>query len=128
MAGAAGRRLSGETDLVTLIAAMRPVLHAARYRFETGHAAPPDAFAIIHEDEATTIIAPAPDGNWARISLSVHSSLSAVGLSAAIAKALADRGISANIVAGYYHDHIFVQWDKRHEAMSALHILSETKS
>ena len=128
MAGAAGRSLSGETDIGKLIAGMEPQLHPLRYRLDTGHAAPPNAFAIIHEDEATTIIAPAPDGDWARISLAVHSSLSAVGLSAAIASALADRGISANIVAGYHHDHIFVPWGRRYEAMETLKILSETPS
>ena len=126
MAGEAGRSLSGETDLAALIAGMEPQLHPLRYSFGTGPATPPDAFAIIHEDEATTIVAPAHDGEWARISLTVHSALSAVGLSAAIAAALAECGISANIIAGYHHDHIFVQWHRRHEAMTALHILSET--
>ena len=105
---------------------MRPVLHAQRYDFAVTDAAPADAFATIREDEGLTVIAPAESGDWARISLSVHSSLSAVGLSAAMAGALADRDISCNIVAGYHHDHLFVPWPRRHDAMAALTALSET--
>jgi hypothetical protein len=42
------------------------------------------------------------------ITLNVHSSLEAIGLTAAVAGRLALHGISANVVAAYYHDHIFV--------------------
>ena len=64
-------------------------------------------------------------GEWARISLTVHSDLAAVGLTAAIAAALTSRGISANVVAGFYHDHVFVPWDRRGDAMAALRELSD---
>jgi hypothetical protein len=105
---------------------MRPVLHDLSYRFEVMDVAlaeaPADAFATIREEEGLTVIVPG-DG-WARISLSVHSSLAAVGLSAAISGALAEAGISCNIVAGYHHDHLFVPWPRRHDAMAALTILS----
>ena len=57
---------------------------------------------------------------WARISLTVHSDLAAVGLTAAFATALGGEGISANVVAGYFHDHIFVQWTRRDDAVAAL--------
>jgi len=107
---------------------MRPNLDDQPYAFELlalDAPLPIGVFALIHEPEGTTLIAPSADGAWARISLSVHSSLSAVGLTAAIASALADRNLPANIVAGYHHDHIFVPWDRRHEAMRALTLLSE---
>jgi hypothetical protein len=54
------------------------------------------------------------------ITLKVHSSLEAVGLTAAVSSKLAERGISANVIAAYYHDHIFVQAEKADEALSAL--------
>ncbi|WBO21650.1 ACT domain-containing protein [Sphingomonas abietis] len=101
---------------------MRPVLHDSPYGFEVMDKAPANAFATIREDEGLTVIAPG-DG-WARISLAVHSSLAAVGLSAAISGTLAAAGISCNIVAGYHHDHLFVPWPRRHDAMTALATIS----
>jgi len=67
-----------------------------------------------------TLIRPEPTGEWARISLGVHSSLEAVGLTAILSARLAEAGISANIVAALHHDHIFVPWDRRDEALAAL--------
>jgi uncharacterized protein len=125
--GQAGESVTaGSDDLALLLREMRPVLHPHAYDFAVTDAAPADAFAIVREEEGVTVIAPAERGGWARISLSVHSSLSAVGLSAAMAQALADRDISCNIVAGYHHDHLFVPWPRRHDAMAALAALSET--
>jgi hypothetical protein len=54
------------------------------------------------------------------ITLKVHSSLEAVGLTAAVSSKLAEKGISANVIAAYYHDHIFVQAEKANVALSAL--------
>ena len=116
------------TDLGRLLAEMRPVLHEEPYGFEAldpDAPLPPEIFALIREDEGMTLIAPFPDGEWARISLSVQSSLSAVGLTAAVAGALAERGLPANVVAAYHHDHILVPWERRHEAIQALSHLSE---
>lgn len=114
------------SDLAFLLKEMRPVLHAQSYTFSVGGVVPDDAFATVRETEGLTVIAPAESGEWARISLSVHSSLSAVGLSAALSKALAQQDISCNIVAGYHHDHLFVPWQRRDEALAALIALSET--
>ena len=103
-------------------------MHEERYAFDlldVDAPLPTNVFALIHEGEGMTLVAPFPDGEWARISLGVLSSLSAVGLSAAITGALAADGMPANIVAGYYHDHIFVPWERRHDAIDALAKLSE---
>ena len=114
--------MSGERDLTRLLAALDPRLHPERYSFtETVDPTLKDGdFAIVREAEGLTLVRPEPSGDWARISLGVHSSLDAVGLTAALATRLADIGISANIVAAFYHDHIFVQWDRRDEAMACL--------
>jgi len=110
---------------------MRPELHDQRYGFELldpDAPLPADVFALIWEPEGMTLIAPFPDGEWARISLTIHSSLSAVGLTAAIARALSDKGLPANIVAAYHHDHILVPWERRNEALETLATLSEHKA
>ena len=60
------------------------------------------------------------EGIFKQITLTVHSSLEAVGLTAAVANKLSDKGISANVVAAYYHDHIFVQAEKAEDALLAL--------
>ena len=114
--------MEGERDLSRLLAALDPELHADRYRFS--EASSPTLgdgdFAIVREAEGLTLIRPNPSGEWARISLGVHSSLDAVGLTAALSSQLAEAGISANIVAALRHDHIFVQWDRRQEALAIL--------
>ena len=55
------------------------------------------------------------------ISLNLISSLTSVGLTALISKALADNEISANIYAGYYHDHIFVPLENARDALKILY-------
>ena len=116
--------MSGETDLGRLLAGLTPVLDATEYGFETVAEAPPlgDAFALIREAEGVTIIR--PGSGWAWITLGVHSSLAAIGLTARVARALAGQGISANIVAAFHHDHVFVPWDRREEALAVLLRLS----
>lgn len=131
-----GCEMTGERDLRVLIGSMEPVLHAAPYGFAVRpHPGEPPAgvFATVAEDEGLTLIArtdvlvaagAAPGPSFARITLTVHSALEAVGLTAALAQALADWGISGNVVAGFHHDHIFVQWDRRDDAMTALRQLA----
>lgn len=63
---------------------------------------------------------------FACLTLEVHSSLEAVGLTAAISTKLADHGISANVVAAYYHDHVFVPWSDRRKAETLLKEIAKT--
>lgn len=60
------------------------------------------------------------EGSYSQITLTVHSSLEAVGFTAAVASKLASKCIRANVIAAYYHDHIFVQTSKAEAAVSAL--------
>ncbi|MBU2955926.1 ACT domain-containing protein [Marinobacter sp. F3R08] len=55
-----------------------------------------------------------------RITLEGHSSLEALGLTSVVTSLLAEQGITTNVIAGFYHDHIFVPDDRIDEAMSAL--------
>ena len=60
------------------------------------------------------------DDTFKCISLNLISSLTTIGLTALISKVLADNEISANIYAGYYHDHIFVPLEKANDALKLL--------
>ena len=117
--------MAGERDLSRLLQGLRPRLYPERYAF-AATAEPtlrPNQFALVREDEGLTSIHPDPQGEWARISLEIHSSLDAVGLTGVMASRLADLGISVNIIAALRHDHLFVPWDRREEALECLRSL-----
>jgi uncharacterized protein len=118
-----------ETDLNMLLRTMEPVLFPEPYGFAVRDAVPPFLpFAMVAEEEGLTVVAPlallGAGEPWARISLTVQSDLAAVGLTAAFATALGREGISCNVIAGLHHDHLFVQWDRREDALAALRELS----
>ena len=54
------------------------------------------------------------------ITLSVNSNLEAVGFTAEISRRLAEAEIPANVIAGHYHDHVFVPTDQAEEALELL--------
>ena len=121
--------MSGVTDLGELLAAMRPVLTPGEWVFVTGAAPVDGAIATVVEDEGVTSVVDRATAEragvtgepvMARITLQVHSALEAVGLTAAVSTALAARGIPANVVAGFFHDHVFVPLDRATEAVAAL--------
>ncbi|WP_062294482.1 ACT domain-containing protein [Demequina phytophila] len=118
-------------DLAELLADLSVRLDPERYVWSSVAAVPDgwDPVATVVESEGTTVVLREDDAlalglahefRSARITLEVHSSLEAVGLTAAFARALADAGVSANVVAGFHHDHIFVPWDRREDALAAL--------
>jgi uncharacterized protein len=112
----------GETGLDVLLASMSPELHDGSYVFvvDEGHGGREEAVVVVTEIEGTTLVLRRERADelgltygfvasW--ITLRVHSALDAVGLTAAFSAALTDDGISANVVAGYFHDHLFVPED-----------------
>lgn len=126
----------GETDLARLLATMQPALHPGDYVFCTvgpGAPVPAGALGWFREAEGVTLILPraAADAHGlpydyvaAWLTLTVHSSLAAVGLTAAVAGALAEENISCNVVAAYHHDHLFVARADADRALEALRALS----
>jgi hypothetical protein len=108
-----------------MLSGKAPVLDARAWQFVLVEGDPPaDAFALIHEDEGTTAIVPGEGGAFARITLQVHSALEGVGLTAAVSGGLAAAGIACNVVAGFHHDHLFVPWARRDEALAVLRELA----
>jgi uncharacterized protein len=122
--------VTGETDLDKLLRSLQPDLNPGTYVFTTYAGDPPPetiatAVVTVREAEGTTVVVPAAHDEsesplMAWITLTVHSSLEAVGLTATIADRLAREGIACNVVAGYYHDHLFVPIDRAGDAMAAL--------
>ena len=113
--------------MAPVLAGMAPVLDGRAWFFVVVEGNPPaDAFAVIREDEGVTaIVAGERAGTpFARFTLTVHSALEGVGLTATVSGALAGAGIACNVVAGYHHDHLFVPWDRREEALAVLQRLS----
>lgn len=125
----------GETDLSVLLKSMQPELSEVEYVFCTfadnryGDHADLHPVAMVAEEEGLTLViartvadkhAIEYESLMKKITLKVHSSLEAVGLTAAFARVLGEHHISANVVAGFYHDHIFVQSDRADAAMAAL--------
>jgi uncharacterized protein len=130
--------MNGETNLTTLLKTMHPKLNSGDYVFCTIKNANEidlgNALMLFREEEAITVILSKERADSlqleysfvaAWITLTVHSSLNAVGLTAAFSKALSDAGISCNVVAAYYHDHIFVNTSDAARAMDVLTRLSQ---
>jgi len=114
-------------DLAGMLAGMTPVLDPREWQFVLVEGdQPAAAFALIREEEGTTAIIAGEGGGFARITLMVHSALEGVGLAAAVSGALAAAGIACNVVAGFHHDHLFVPWDRRLEALDILQRLAQS--
>jgi hypothetical protein len=127
------RSVSGERDIGVLLSRLKPVRRPGTYVFavvpEKTAVPPEDVVASVHEDEGVTLVISqeAADRHGlgydfvaAWITLEVHSALNAVGLTAAVSAALTDVGISCNVLAGYYHDHLLVPVDRVQDALRVL--------
>ncbi|MEU9121506.1 ACT domain-containing protein [Streptomyces sp. NPDC048506] len=129
--------MTGERDLQVLLRGMRPELHDGRYVFTTVPGAVPAGLApvvTVAEPEGLTLVVRQEEADRqgldydylaAWITLRVHSALDAVGLTAAVATALADAGLSCNVVAGFHHDHLFVPHAAADEVLRRLGALAE---
>jgi len=130
----------GVTNLKALIENMEPVLNEGEYVFATvaDITTIPRAVTIceIKEREGVTVVLLKQEAeklgltfefiaSW--ITLNIHSSLEAVGLTAAFASELGQHNISCNVIAGYYHDHIFVDRKDKDKAMNVLWDMTKTK-
>ena len=114
-----------------MIAGMSPDLRPGAFVFVTGaeEAMIPRAIAMFREAEGLSLILPAEDApavgpRMRLITLQVHSALEGVGLTAAVSSALADKGIPANVVAAYHHDHVFVPEAQAEAALAVLRALA----
>lgn len=121
------------TNLAELLQTMQPTLNAGVYVFAS---IPPGTdiaslapIATFREAEGLTLIVEEQQAQKAGlpflfragwITLTVHSDLQAVGLTVAVATALAESNISCNVVAAAFHDHVFVPVASANEALSVL--------
>ena len=125
--------MSGEQNLHKIIKNLHPQLHEGQYVFVTVASMPAiameECLSIFREEKGITLIMKREKANelgleysfiasW--ITLRVHSSLEAVGLTARVSTALAEAGISCNAVAAFYHDHIFVPYRQADRALVIL--------
>ena len=125
--------MTAEKDLSNLLSNINPVLNDGEYVFVSiPEENIPDGISCIgrfSEKEGETIIMNKVEADqfgysyeyvasW--ITLNVHSSLHAVGFTAAISSALAKHHISCNVIAAYYHDHLFVDEKDGEKAMGVL--------
>ncbi|GGQ18859.1 MULTISPECIES: ACT domain-containing protein [Shewanella] len=126
--------MSGMTDLALLLTSMSPKLMDGEFVFctvqgEYEQYAQLNPLATFRESEGLTLVVNKEaamaagltfEACFKQITLTVHSSLEAVGLTAAVAAKLTEFNISANVIAAYYHDHVFVPTDKAQLALTAL--------
>ncbi len=129
--------MTGETSLGALLRSMNPELNDGEYVFCTvadgsrvegielvGSFREREGLTVILERNQAQRLGLDCDYVMAWITLTVHSSLAAVGLTATFASALGQAGISCNVVAGFYHDHLFVGKDDALKAMTTLRALA----
>lgn len=129
--------MHGERDLRRLLASLEPLQRPGTFVFavvddeallETivpeATVREDEGLAVVLRRERADALGISYDHVAAWITLRVHSALDAVGLTAAVSAALADAGLSCNVIAGHYHDHLLVPADRAPEAITVLTELS----
>ncbi|MHB1534833.1 MAG: ACT domain-containing protein [Acidimicrobiales bacterium] len=129
--------MRAEANLEVLLAGLSPRLRSGEYVFVVADGAKPVAdsavVASVVEPEGLSLVLTRHDAERAGlpydfvagwITLEVRSTLDAVGLTAAVAAALGEAGISCNVLAGYHHDHLLVPHERVEEAVAVLDELS----
>ena len=122
-------------ELAALLRHLEPHRRPGQFVFCTVPQAPAcvEPMATVREDEGLTVVVEkdVADGAGleydfvaAMITLGVGSPLDAVGLTAAVSAVLADAGISCNVMAGHFHDHLFVPVDRAEDTLELLHQVS----
>lgn len=125
-----------------MISGMTPVLQSGEFAFATlpdgaDAALLGSAIATFHEAEGLSVILPMAEADTAGlpcdtpmacITLNVYSALEGVGLTAAVATALAEAGIACNMVAAFHHDHAFVPVRDAQRALGILEDLQKQAS
>ena len=131
-----GPHVTGETDLAAMLASLSVTRRTGAYTVVTvpaGTEPGPDAAATIAEDEGLTVVVAvevAEARGWtiefsaAWLTIDVHSSLSAVGLTAALSRTLTEQDIPCNVLAGYFHDHLLVPIERVDDAVTAIENLA----
>lgn len=130
--------MSGESDLGTLLRHAAPRLEPGEFVFVSvpndtiarlfsprGVFAEPEGITVICTRERALAAGREFDGVFRQITLTVHSSLGAVGFLAAITTALARHGIACNPVSALHHDHLFVPAADAARALEALRDLAD---
>lgn len=128
--------MNARASLADLLRSLQPMLNPGTYVFAVvpeGQEIPidrvvasirePEGLSIVIEESAARRAGLAGTFRCAWITFAVNSDLDAVGLTAAFSNALADAGISCNVVAGLNHDHIFVPIEQADAAMETLRAL-----
>lgn len=132
--------MTGEKDIRTLLASIHPVLREGEYVYVLwpyGRPLAPGIEAAVREAEGLTVVLPRAEADRlelrydfvaAWITLQVHSSLEALGLTAAVSAALTEAHISCNVLAGFHHDHLLVPVADADRALEILHELAASSS
>lgn len=126
--------MPGEVDLTNMLASLDVERRPGRFTYVTGEwpALREVAHAVVSEAEGLTSVVAVDDARAAGapvefeaawLTLTVWSSLEAVGLTAAVSTVLAEAGIACNALAGYHHDHLLVPVERADEAVRLLRSL-----